>query len=205
MSGILDTVRQQLTPETIGQIGQQLGMDEATTRQAIAGALPVVLGGMAGRADDPAHAAAIEAESANYSTLGGLGGLIPRGDSPTGDSAGGVLGGLGGILGGGGLGGILGNVLGTNDRVVEDGVTQASGLDSPRAKQLMMILVPLVLAGIARHKKLTGAPDCTGWPRPAERCSVSAGVCRTKSPAHWWIARRHHKSGDAKAQVRKLA
>lgn len=158
MSGILDTVRQQLTPETIGQIGQQLGMDEATTRQAIAGALPVVLGGMAGRADDPAHAAAIEAESANYSALGGLGGLIPRGDSPGGESSGGVLGGLGSILGAGGgaLGGILGNVLGSNDRVVEDGVTQASGLDSPRAKQLMMILVPLVLAGIARHKSSQG-------------------------------------------------
>ena len=156
MSGILDTVRQQLTPETIGQIGQQLGMDEATTRQAIAGALPVVLGGMAGRADDPANAAAIEAESANYSALGGLGGLIPRGDSPSGDSSGGVLGGLGSILGGGGLGGVLGNVLGSHDRVVEDGVTQASGLDSPRAKQLMMILVPLVLAGIARHKSSQG-------------------------------------------------
>jgi hypothetical protein len=152
MSGILDTVRQQLTPETIGQIGQQLGMDEATTRQAIAGALPVVLGGMAGRADDPASAGAIEAESANYSALGGLGGLIPRGDSPGGESSGGILGGLGSILGGGGLGGVLGNVLGSNDRVVEDGVTQASGLDSPRAKQLMMILVPLVLAGIARHR-----------------------------------------------------
>ena len=160
MSGILDTVRQQLTPETIGQIGQQLGVDEATTRQAIAGALPVVLGGMAGRADDPAHAAAIEAESANYSALGGLGGLIPRGDSPGAESSGGRLGGLGSILGGaaggGGLGGILGNVLGSHDRVVEDGVTQASGLDSPRAKQLMMILVPLVLAGIARHKSSQG-------------------------------------------------
>ena len=157
MSGILDTVRQQLTPETIGQIGQQLGMDEATTRQAIAGALPVVLGGMAGRADDPAHAAAIEAESDNFATLGGLGGLIaPRADAPGAESSGGILGGLGSILGGGGLGGILGNVLGSNDKVVEDGVTQASGLDSPRAKQLMMILVPLVLAGIARHKRSQG-------------------------------------------------
>ena len=158
MSGILDTVRHQLTPETIGQIGQQLGMDEATTRQAIAGALPVILGGMAGRADDPATAAAIEAESDNYAALGGLGGLtpIPAADSPGGGASGGVLGGLGSILGGGGLGGILGNVLGSNDTVVEDGVTRASGLDSPRAKQLMMILVPLVLAGIARQRRSKG-------------------------------------------------
>jgi hypothetical protein len=182
MSGILDTVRQQLTPETISQIGQQLGMDEATTRQAIAGALPVVLGGMAGRADDPAHAAAIEAESANYSALGGLGGLIPRGDSPAGDSAGGVLGGLGSILGGGGLGGVLGNVLGSHDRVVEDGVTQASGLESPRAKQLMMILVPLVLAGIARHKRSQGRETAQVGPDLRSDAQAAQAYAERKAP-----------------------
>lgn len=182
MSGILDTVRQQLTPETIGQIGQQLGMDEATTRQAIAGALPVVLGGMAGRADDPANAAAIEAESANYSALGGLGGLIPRGDSPAGDSSGGVLGGLGSILGGGGLGGVLGSVLGSHDRVVEDGVTQASGLDSHRAKQLMMILVPLVLAGIARHKSSQGRETAQVGPDLRSDAQSAQAYAERKAP-----------------------
>jgi hypothetical protein len=182
MSGILDTVRQQLTPETIGQIGQQLGMDEATTRQAIAGALPVVLGGMAGRAEDPASAAAIEAESANFSTLGGLGGLIPRGDSPGADSSGGILGGLGSILGGGGLGGVLGNVLGSNDRVVEDGVTRASGLDSPRAKQLMMILVPLVLAGIARHKSSQGRETVQVGPDLRSDAQSAQAYAERKAP-----------------------
>ena len=182
MSGILDTVRQQLTPETIGQIGQQLGMDEATTRQAIAGALPVVLGGIAGRAEDPASAAAIEAESANYSALGGLGGLIPRGDSPGGDSSGGILGGLGSILGGGGLGGVLGNVLGSHDTVVEDGVTRASGLDSPRAKQLMMILVPLVLAGIARHKSSQGRQTATVAPDLRSDAQSAQAYAERKAP-----------------------
>lgn len=184
MSGILDTVRQQLTPETIGQIGQQLGMDEATTRQAIAGALPVVLGGMAGRADDPATAAAIEAESDNYATLGGLGGLtpIPGADSPGGGASGGVLGGLGSILGGGGLGGILGNVLGSNDRVVEDGVTQASGLDSPRAKQLMMILVPLVLAGIARQRKSQGRQTAQVGPDLRSDAQSAKAYAERKAP-----------------------
>ena len=184
MSGILDTVRQQLTPETIGQIGQQLGMDEATTRQAIAGALPVVLGGMAGRADDPATAAAIEAESDHYATLGGLGGLtpIPGADSPAADSSGGVLGGLGSILGGGGLGGILGNVLGSNDRVVEDGVTQASGLDSPRAKQLMMILVPLVLAGIARQRRSQGRQTAQVGPDLRSDAQSAKAYAERKAP-----------------------
>ncbi len=57
------------------------------------------------------------------------------------------------MLGGGALGGILGNVLGGNHAAVQDGVTQASGLDPQRAKQLMMILVPIVLAAIAHHKR----------------------------------------------------
>jgi hypothetical protein len=189
MSGILDTVRQQLTPETIGQIGRQLGMDEATTRQAIAGALPVVLGGMAGRADDPATAAAIEAESDNYAALGGLGGgltPIPGADSPGGGASGGILGGLGSILGGGGggggLGGILGNVLGTNDRVVEDGVTRASGLDSPRAKQLMMILVPLVLAGIARQRRSQGRQTAQVGPDLRSDAQSAKAYAERKAP-----------------------
>jgi 2-oxoglutarate dehydrogenase E2 component (dihydrolipoamide succinyltransferase) len=53
MSGILDTVQQQLSPDTVNQISQQLGVDPATTQQAITAALPVVLGGMASHADDP--------------------------------------------------------------------------------------------------------------------------------------------------------
>ncbi|HYN82402.1 MAG TPA: DUF937 domain-containing protein [Gemmatimonadaceae bacterium] len=183
MSGILDTVRQQLTPETIGQIGQQLGMDEATTRQAIAGALPVVLGGMAGRADDPANAAAMAAESDNYgAALGGLGGLIPGSDSSGSGSSGGVLGGLGSILGGGGLGGILGNVLGSSDKVVEDGVSQASGLDSPRAKQLMMILVPLVLAGIARRKSSQGLDPAQVGPELRSDAQSAQAYAERKAP-----------------------
>ena len=136
---------------------------------------------MAARADDPATAATIEAESANYSALGGLGGLIP-GDSPGAGSSGGVLGGLGSILGGAGLGGILGNVLGTNDRVVEDGVTQASGLDSPRAKQLMMILVPLVLAGIARQRRSQGRQPAQVGPDLRSDAQSAKAYAERKAP-----------------------
>ncbi len=60
-------------------------------------------------------------------------------------------------MSGGGLGGLLGNVLGGNHAAVQDGVTQASGLDPQRAKQLMFILVPIVLAAIAHHKRTSNA------------------------------------------------
>jgi len=147
MSGILETVQQQLTPSTVSQIAQQIGVDPATAQQAVTAALPVVLGGMASSASDPAGAAAIHEEADNHAgILGSLGNLIPGGSS-------GMLGGLASMIGSGGLGGLLGNVLGQNHAAVQDGVTQASGLDPQRAKQLMMILVPIVLAAIAHHKR----------------------------------------------------
>jgi hypothetical protein len=144
MPGIFDTVQQQLGPDTINQVSQQLGVDPATAQQAITAALPVVLGGMASHAGDPSAAATIHSEADNHAGL--LDGLIPGG-------AGGVLGGLASAVGSGGLGGILGNVLGSRNSQVQDGVTKASGLDPQRSKQLMMILVPIVLAAIAHHKR----------------------------------------------------
>jgi hypothetical protein len=154
MSEILDTVQQQLGPDTVNQISEQLGVDPATTQQAITAALPVVLGGMASHANDPAAAAAIHDEADNHAGL--LGGLIPGG-------AGGMLGGLASAVGAGGLGSVLGSVLGSKNTQVQDGVSKASGLDPQRAKQLMFILVPIVLAAIAHHKRTSGlAPSEVG-------------------------------------------
>ena len=167
MSGILDTVQQQLTPDAVNQIASQLGVDPATAQQAISGALPVVLGGMAGQAQDPDGAAAIHAEAENHAgLLGGLGGLLGgagSANSPGAESGGGILGGLGGMMGGmmggagGALGGILSSVLGGNHAAVQDGVEQASGLDPQKAKKLMFILVPIVLAAIAHHRRTAAA------------------------------------------------
>ncbi|HUQ18292.1 MAG TPA: DUF937 domain-containing protein [Gemmatimonadaceae bacterium] len=149
MPGIFDTVQQQLGPDTINQVSQQLGVDSATAQQAVTAALPVVLGGMASHADDPAAAAAIHSEADNHaSLLGGLGNLIPGGGG-----GGGILGGLASAVGAGGLGSVLGSVLGSKNTQVQDGVSKASGLDPQRSKQLMMILVPIVLAAIAHHKR----------------------------------------------------
>jgi hypothetical protein len=51
---------------------------------------------------------------------------------------------------------MLGSIMGGNHAVVQDGVSQASGLDSQRSKQLMMILAPIVLAAIVHHKRTSG-------------------------------------------------
>jgi len=176
MSGILDTVQQQLNPDTVNQISQQLGVDPATTQQAITAALPVVLGGMASHADDPAAAAAIHDEADNHAgLLGGLGNLIPGG-------AGGVLGGLASAVGAGGLGSVLGSVLGPKNTQVQDGVSKASGLDPQRAKQLMMILVPIVLAAIAHHKRSAGLAPSEVGPTLQEQARTAQAEAERQAP-----------------------
>ena len=176
MSGILDTVQQQLTPDTVNQISQQLGVDPATTQQAITAALPVVLGGMASHADDPAAAAAIHDEADNHAgLLGGLGNLIPGG-------AGGMLGGLASAVGAGGLRSVLGSVLGPKNTQVQDGVSKASGLDPQRAKQLMMILVPIVLAAIAHHKRSAGLAPSEVGPTLQEQARTAQAEAERQAP-----------------------
>jgi len=176
MSGILDTVQQQLSPDTVNQISQQLGVDPATTQQAITAALPVVLGGMASHADDPAAAAAIHDEADNHAgLLGGLGNLIPGG-------AGGMLGGLASAIGAGGLGSVLGSVLGPKNSQVQDGVSKASGLDPQRAKQLMMILVPIVLAAIAHHKRSAGLAPSEVGPTLQEQARTAQAEAERQAP-----------------------
>ena len=132
MASLLDMVQQHLGQNEIQQISQQVGADPATTQNAISAALPMILGGMASTASQPGGADAIHNSLASH---------------------GGLLGNLGGLLGGGGLadgGGLLGNILGQHQQPVQQGVSQASGLDPDQAKKLIMILAPIVMAVLAR-------------------------------------------------------
>ena len=163
MSGIQDVIQQQLSPSVISQISQSIGEDEATTQQAVNAAVPMLMGGMAAHAASPQGASSIDAAASEHAglldnlggiggVLGGLGGMMQGGRS---GSSGG-LGGLGGILSGAG-GGILGNILGSSHSDVQDGVAQASGIDKAKAAKVLMILAPIVLGAIARHRNQTGA------------------------------------------------
>ena len=150
---LLDLVQQQLGPQEIQQISQQVGADPATTENAVHAAVPMLLGGMANGAREP------EGASALGGLLGGggggaLGGLLG------GAGAGGLGGLLGGMLGGGGgggggmdMGGMLGSVLGRSQPAVHDGVQQASGLNSDQTKKLLMILAPIVLMALAKRRQ----------------------------------------------------
>ena len=156
MAGIQDVIQQQLSPGMIDQISEAIGADPATTRQAVDAAVPMLMGGMAAHAATPAGAETIEAAAVHHEgMLDGLGGML--GGAGGAGGLGGILGGLGGMLGGAAGGGILGDILGSNHSDVQDGVTQASGLDRAKASKLLMILAPIVLGAIARHRSQTGA------------------------------------------------
>jgi hypothetical protein len=130
---LVDIVQQNLGPTEIEQISKQLGVDPATAQRAVQSAVPSLVAGMAGHAQDPAGASSIESlADAHSNVLGNLGSLL--GAAAPGD------------------GGILGKILGQHHDTVNQDVQQSSGLDSTKARQLMMILAPIVLAALARHR-----------------------------------------------------
>ena len=119
-------------------MSEQLGADPATTSTAISAAIPALLGGLSQNVSSPQGAA-------------DLSNALDAHD-------GGILGNLGALLGGGGgIGGaILGHIFGTRRGPVEQGVSQASGMNAQQVGQLLMMLAPLVMGVLGRMKKDEG-------------------------------------------------
>jgi hypothetical protein len=134
VASLLDMVQQNLGPNEINQISQQLGVDPGQAQSAISAALPMMVGGMANHASQPGGADAIQQSLSSH---------------------GGILGNLGALLGGGGPadgGGLLGQVLGQHQVPVQQGVSQASGLDSEKTRKLLLMLAPIVMGVLARRQ-----------------------------------------------------
>ena len=145
MASLLDSVQQQLGQNEISQISQQLGVDPSTAQSAIDAALPMIVGGLAQNAAQPAGASAI------HQSL---------------DSHSGVLGNLAGLLGAGAPadgGGLLGRILGQHQAPVQQGVEQASGLDPDKTRRLIMMLAPIIMGVLARkHANNQSSPTQLG-------------------------------------------
>jgi hypothetical protein len=131
---IIDMVHQQLGQGEIQQISQKLGIDPATAQQAVQAAVPTIVGGMAGKAEQPGGANALQSAIDAHA------------------GAGGASGGLGNILADTSAGGLLGRVLGEHKPAVQERVQQASGLDAAKAQQLMTMLGPVIMRAIAQHQ-----------------------------------------------------
>ena len=73
---LLDMVRQQLGPNGIQEISQQIGADPAATEKAVQSALPMMLGGMASTAQQPGGEGALQSAIGAISGGGGIGGML---------------------------------------------------------------------------------------------------------------------------------
>ena len=143
MNGILDLLAQNLGGSQMGQLAQTIGADERQTQQAIAAALPALMAGLNRNTNSPQGAESL------------LGALQQ-------DHDGSLLDNLSGFLGGQVSGrqtdgaGILGHILGGQRTEVEQGVSQASGLDLSKVQRLLPILAPIVMAALGRRQRQGG-------------------------------------------------
>lgn len=138
---VLDMIAQQLDPQTMSQMGRQLGLDPQTTQRAVSTALPVLVGALARNTSNDQGASAL----VNALQTGGHGNILDD---------------LGGFLGGGnsgGLGGaILGHVLGARQGQAEAAIGKAAGIDLGQAGQLLAMLAPIVMAVLGRRGSQNG-------------------------------------------------
>lgn len=143
-SSLADDLMAQLQGASLQQLSQQLGTGTEQTQQAVAAALPLMLGAMGQNAAEPQGAdALLGALQRDHHAGGGFD--------------------LGGLLGGSGAGGagapdgaaILGHIFGGNQQRAETGLGQATGLGA-NAGQLLKLLAPIVMAFLAQRVQAGG-------------------------------------------------
>ncbi len=138
MASVLDQLQQTLSGGVVDQISRQLGTDRSATGQAISAALPVLMGALARNA-------------ANREGAEALSGALTR------DHDGSILDQLGSVLGQGGLestgAAILKHVLGARQGRVEQGLGQATGLNTAQIGSILATLAPVVLGAIGKMQR----------------------------------------------------
>ncbi len=134
----------QLQGAPLQQLSRQLGTDPDQTGNAVAAALPLLLGALGRNSAQPQGAQALY-------------GALQR-DHGGGMDLGSVL---GAVLGGGTSrqtdgAAILGHVLGGAQPRAAQGLGQATGLGSGQAMQLLAMLAPIVMSFLANRSKSQG-------------------------------------------------
>jgi hypothetical protein len=146
MSSIMQDLAPLFEGDAVGQVSQQLGVDEATASNAISAAIPLLL-------------AALNRNAQSAGGADALHGALAR------DHDGSVLDDLGGFLGGGGAtsagAAILGHVLGGQQRSVQAALGKSTGLDAGQAAQLLMMLAPIIM-GLLGKARAQGGLDAGG-------------------------------------------
>lgn len=158
MSGILDFIKDQITPDTINRISTEIGEDPEKTRQAVDASVPLIAGALSTQEVAQATGDAV----VQPSKLGGLGDMISGG----GGLGGGLGGALGGVLGGAsGAGGMLDSILGGSQSTVQKDISNASGIQPQKVMRILTMLAPVVLAAYTKYKN---APPADAPPKTTQ-------------------------------------
>ena len=140
---LLQGLAQQFGGDTIGQLSNLVGAPQEQTGQAVAAALPMLLGSIIGTAQQPEGANALFGalqSGHDGSILDTLGPLLAGGYASR------ALGSDGGR--------ILGHILGGNQNNVVQAASAASGVEQSIVSKLLPMLAPIVMGYLG--KKLTG-------------------------------------------------
>jgi len=136
---LLETLQQRLGGQTVDQISRKLGTDSGTTGNAIDAALPLLLSAVAHNART-GQAQAIDqalAQDHDGRVLDDVPGFLNQAENGPGA-------------------GILRHVLGSRQPTIENGLSQASGLDAAKVGQLLTMLAPLVMGALGKAKQERG-------------------------------------------------
>ncbi|WP_372975706.1 DUF937 domain-containing protein [Muriicola sp.] len=150
MSGLLDLLGGPLGKQLIDGVSEQTGQPSDKTADVLSMAMPLLLGAMKKNASDPQ----------------GASGLMNALDSK---HSGGILDNLGGLFQGGvnasvleDGAGILGHVLGNKQPLVENALSQKSGVDAGSVAQILKIAAPIVMGYLGRQKAQSNVSDANG-------------------------------------------
>ncbi|MEH6405710.1 MAG: DUF937 domain-containing protein [Leeuwenhoekiella sp.] len=150
MSGLLDLLSSSVGKQLISGASAETGASENKTAEVLSMALPLLMGAMKKNAQTPEGAAGL------------MGALSSKHD-------GSLLDNLGSILGGGvdqsllkDGSGILGHILGGKQPVVENTLSQKTGLDAGSIAQILKIAAPVLLSVLGKETRQNNVSDSNG-------------------------------------------
>lgn len=146
MATITDQLKKYITPETIQKLSTQVDANEDNTAQAVNALIPMMLGGMSKNVEQGGAASLnralekdhdgtmLEQLGSLFSSSAGMSSLNPQSSAL--NSA-----------------GILSHLFGNQQNSVQQGVSQATGLNAGQVSNLMGLLAPVVMGAVGRAKR----------------------------------------------------
>ena len=137
MATLMNAILSQFDSDTLDQLSNQLGMNQQTTGNAIAAAVPLLLSALSRNASKD------DGRESLYNALSN-------------DHDGGILNDLTGFLGDANSGpgqGILGHVFGASQNGVVNALSRATGMDASSMERLLVTLAPIVMGFLGRTRQ----------------------------------------------------